>query len=304
MIKLAYAYRSAVFYPHHERSRRLPPPDVRKRYLAKVRSLGFEGIELDIRSIGGIDLTKQAAQELRRELDGEGLPCVALRNWRDTGPGPEGRHNDALLKKAAQVAPWLGSEFVNTTVTRTSDPALAGAGDGSPVMQGSSRQASESDFVNAAARLAIIADIAAESGSKLALELHHHSIMDNSWSLLHMLELVDRPNVGVNPDIKNIYWGYYEPEESCEAAILALAPHTIFCHCKNVTRLPIPTEKRAVYVRDSLGDGEINFRFAIGAMLDAGYIGYLAIEGDINGDQLYIDGKSAARARTIIEELH
>ena len=118
-----------------------------------------------------------------------------------------------------------------------------------------------------------------------------------------MLELIDRPNVGTNPDIKNIYWAYNEPEESCEEAILALAPHANYWHCKNVTRIPLPRTDFTVFIRHSLSDGEVNHRFGIAAMLDAGYTGYLAIEGNPNVDQLYVDGQSVAYARALLEEL-
>ena len=118
-----------------------------------------------------------------------------------------------------------------------------------------------------------------------------------------MLELIDRPNVGLNPDIKNIHWAYDEPEKSSEDAILAMARHAIYWHCKNITRIPLPKKGYTVFVRNALPDGDIDYRFAVAAMLDAGYDGYLAIEGNIHGDQLDIDGKSAAYAKSLIEEL-
>jgi hypothetical protein len=47
----------------------------------------------------------------------------------------------------------------------------------------------------------------------------------------------------------------------------------------------------------------MDYRFAIGAMLDAGYSGALAVEGVREGDQLYRDGKSVAYCRDVIREL-
>jgi hypothetical protein len=38
-------------------------------------------------------------------------------------------------------------------------------------------------------------------------------------------------------------------------------------------------------------------------MLDAGYKGYLAIEGNPSVDQLHVDAKSAAYARSLLDEL-
>ena len=115
--------------------------------------------------------------------------------------------------------------------------------------------------------------------------------------------MIGRPNVGINADIKNMYWAYAEPEESCEDAMIALAPYTNYFHCKNVTRVPLPDGSRTLFVRHTLADGEINYRFAVAALLDAGYTGYMAIEGFLNGDQLSIDGRSAAYARSLIDEI-
>ena len=52
-----------------------------------------------------------------------------------------------------------------------------------------------------------------------------------------------------------------------------------------------------------LPDGGIDYRFAITAMLDAGYQGFLAIEGVREGDQLSGDARSVRYCREILDEL-
>ncbi len=52
-----------------------------------------------------------------------------------------------------------------------------------------------------------------------------------------------------------------------------------------------------------LPDGEIDYRFAISAMVEAGYPGYLAIEGVREGDQIYGDGRSVAYCQQLLREL-
>ena len=302
-MKLAYAFRKSTFYPYRGRDRALPPAELRQAYLSKVRSLGYEGIELSLDSLGGVDCAESTVVDLRRELEDSGLPCVAVRCRGSLKDEQVAEENRELLKKGVQAAQWIGAEILDTTVTSPAQPDQPGDFRGQSVSQGSSRMASDADFDATAQWLTQVADMAADSGVSLSIELHHNSIVDNSWSALRMLKLVDRPNVGLNPDIKNIYWAYDEPEESSEDAILALAPHAIYWHCKNVTRIPLPKEGYTVYVRNSLPDGEIDYRFAVAAMFDAGYNGYLAIEGHVYGDQLYIDGRSAAYAKSLIEEL-
>src|SRR5688500_20151264 len=86
-------------------------------------------------------------------------------------------------------------------------------------------------------------------GVDISIEMHQHSIADNSWSCLHLLDLIDRPNVGVNPDLGNLYWNYDVPEESNEACITALAPRAKYWHCKQLLRVHIPELTHAYYLQ-------------------------------------------------------
>ena len=71
-----------------------------------------------------------------------------------------------------------------------------------------------------------------------------------------------------------------------EQAIAALASRSRYWHCKNLYRVHVPEIDRSYFVRVPLPDGDIDYRFAISAMVDAGYDGYLAIEGGTAGDQI------------------
>ena len=302
-MKLAYAFRKSTFYPHRGENKTLPPPGLREAYFSKVRSLGFEGFELSLESLGGFNVSAGDVKRLRRELEDSGLPCVAFRCQGTVVDDWDAQRSRELLGKSLQVAEWLGAGLLNMNVIGRFVSGKPGLLHGQVVSQVSSRTASEEDYRSTALRLARVADMAADSGADLSIEVHNNSIVDNSWSALRLLKLIDRPNVGLNPDIKNIYWAYDEPEESSEDAILAMAPHAIYWHCKNVTRIPLSKGRNTVFVRNALPDGDINYRFAVAAMLDAGYDGYLAIEGHIHGDQLSVDGRSAAYLKSLIEEL-
>jgi sugar phosphate isomerase/epimerase len=77
----------------------------------------------------------------------------------------------------------------------------------------------------------------------------------------------------------------------------------VYWHCKNLLRIHIPELKRSFYQRVPLPDGDIDYRFAISAMHDAGYTGYLAVEGGNLGDQLSQDQRSLEYARGIFKDL-
>ena len=200
-MKLAYAYRKSTFYPHRGQNRMLPPPNLREAYLSKVRSLGFEGFDLSLESLGGIDASARAVKRLRRELEELGLPCVAFRCKGSVSDDWDAEENRALLRKSVRAAGWLGAGILNMNVIGRVLPGKQGDLHGKTVTQGSSRTATEADFAITARRLARVADLAADSSVDLAVEVHNSSIVDNSWSALRMLELIDRPNVSLNPDI-------------------------------------------------------------------------------------------------------
>jgi sugar phosphate isomerase/epimerase len=304
-MKIIYAYRSCVYYPHTYRNAfpvYLPPKEVRGKWLSRVKSMGFDGIELSFAELLKHD--DASLKDLKKELKDAGLPCLAMRGGGGMHHPRVAKQNREGLEKTVDIAARIGAEVVNTLINSVVVAGQPGDGDGEPTSQGSSRDASEADFRISAEGLAQVADKAADVGVSISIEVHHHTICDNSWSTIHMLELIDRPNVGANPDLGNIYWAYDIPEETCDEAIVALAPHANYWHCKNLNRLHFPENDRAVFLRKPLPYGDLNYRFAISAMLEAGFKGYMAVEGMTMGDQLTDDKKSLDYIRGLIAEIN
>jgi sugar phosphate isomerase/epimerase len=288
-MKIAYAFRRGAFHPHQEIDLLTDSAD-RQKYLAKVKEIGFDGIELGVSGGSDADI-----DTLRRQLEDAGTPCVAIR-----GGGANRERLEATVRFTAKI----GAGVVNSTVTTPpSDPNAKGTFRGENVSQGASRTASAEDYERTAKVISDVAPVAADLGVAISIEIHQNSIADNSESALRLLDLIDQPNVGVNPDLGNIYWTYDVPEESCEDAIVALAPRSNYWHCKNLFRVNIPELEFSAFLQAPLCDGEIDYRFAISAMLGAGYDGYLAIEGIRLGDQFYNDGKSVAYVKSVVAEL-
>ena len=80
-----------------------------------------------------------------------------------------------------------------------------------------------------------------------------------------------------------------------------IGPISVYWHCKNLFRVNHPENERSVFLRVAIPDGEIDYRYAISAMHNAGYSGYMTIEGASAGDQWHNDAKSInyAKAPTI-----
>ena len=297
-MKIAYAFRRCASYPYNGPGLPTDASD-RRQFLAKVKEIGFDGIELP-----AMNLADAAVDTLRAELEDAGVPCVAIRGGGGAAHPRVAAANKKRMEDAVHFAAKVGASVVNSTVTTPPrEPGKKGTYRGESVSQGSSRYASEADYERTASAVTDVANIAAALGVEISIEVHQNSIVDNSWSALHLLGLIDAPNVGINPDLGNIYWTYDIPEESCEDAIVALAPHVNYWHCKSLYRVHIPDLETAIYVQAPLPDGEIDYRFAIAALLDADYDGYLAIEGVRYGDGFHQDGRSVAYVKSVLAEL-
>ena len=297
-MKIAYAFRRCASYPYNGPGLPTDASD-RRQFLAKVKEIGFDGIELP-----AMNLADAAVDTLRAELEDAGVPCVAIRGGGGAAHPRVAAANKKRMEDAVHFAAKVGASVVNSTVTTPPrEPGEKGTYRGESVSQGSSRYASEADYERTASAVTDVANIAEALGVEISIEVHQNSIVDNSWSALHLLGLIDAPNVGINPDLGNIYWTYDIPEESCEDAIVALAPHVNYWHCKSLYRVHIPDLETAIYVQAPLPDGEIDYRFAIAALLDAGYDGYLAIEGVRYGDGFHQDGRSVAYVKSVLAEL-
>jgi sugar phosphate isomerase/epimerase len=279
----------------------MPPRAERHRYLPLLKSMGFDAVEVGV----GDMADEQAARDLARELSDVGLDIGCVRAGGGLSSPFDAAEAYARLERAVRFAAACGASVVNSAlVGPLTNPDGPGAEHrGERVSQGASRVAAEQDYVATADRLRSAGQLASAVGVKIAIEVHQGSIADNSRATLHLLELVGLDSVGANPDLGNIYWQYEYPEETPEDAIVALAPRAVYWHCKNLQRTHIPDLQRSFFARVPLPDGEIDYRFAISAMLAAGYEGYLAVEGAQKGDQLSLDRRSLEYARGLLGEL-
>jgi sugar phosphate isomerase/epimerase len=303
-VKLCYALRRGVFFPsQRDAFGEMPAREHRTAYLKLVKAAGFEGIEIPTGGSLAATATEAAAKDLGTELRDAGLPAVCVRGGGPVAHPHEGARTRERIAKTIDFAAWIGASVVNSTIVT---PATHPNGPGSerrgePVSQGASRNACEADFVETAKHLRDLGKRAGDKGLDISIEIHQGSIADNSWSGLHLVDLIGRENVGVNPDLGNIFWHFDEPEETSEAAIVALAPKSKYWHCKNLKKVYYPQLQKAIFLRLPLDLGDIDYRFAVSAMQAAGYKGFMSIEGANTGDQLTQDRRGAEYARGLID---
>src|SRR5437879_10907119 len=209
-MRIVYAFRRSALYPDPGREAELPPKEARGGFLRKVREIGFEGLEVTVPHAGEAE-----ARELRRELEDAGLPGAAVRGGGASLHPRDLTGNRERMEAAIRAAEWLGAPVVNASIGMPRPSTARGAIPwGEATSWGSSRDATEADFERASAAFAAIGPMAADHGLLIAIEVHQHCLVDNSWSAVHLMERVNHPAVGLNPDLGNVYWVYHIPEES------------------------------------------------------------------------------------------
>ena len=307
-MRFCYANRRFTLYPDSLNSWDLAPANYNDAFLKRVKSIGFDALEVGMEVLEKTGGTERQIKEFGKRVAGAGLPIGCVRSGGTLTDAKHGPRNQERMARAVDVAAWLGAEVVNGALSaparQPGHPAGSkpGSNSGWPISQDSSRDAMFAEHEALARALQAVCDRAARAGTNISVEVHQNSLVDNSWSAKQVHKLVARKNFGINPDLGNVYWNYDVPEEDTDASIKAMASISVYWHCKNLMRVYHPENQRSVYLRVPLPDGEIDYRFAISAMAAANYKGFMAIEGAWAGDQFYADEKSLTYSKGIWAE--
>lgn len=306
-MRFCYAHRRFTLYPQSVDSWNLAPDDYSTEFLTRTKALGFDALECGyevLHKLGG----SQARRDFAARLSDHGLKVGAIRAGGTLTEARNGPSNRQKFMQAVEYGSEVGAEVVGGALSAPArypghpPGSIPGSVSGWPRSQDSSRDANLWVYESLAAFYQSVCDAAQGHGINITVEIHQNSAVDNSWSGVYLHQLVQRANFGMNPDLGNIVWNYDVPEEDYDAAMDALAPISNYWHCKNMHRVYHPENQRSVFIRTPLMEGEIDYRYAISAMANAGYSGYMAIEGTQLGDQWHKDGSSLEYARSIWAE--
>lgn len=139
-------------------------------------------------------------------------------------------------------------------------------------------------------RLRRVADLFGEHGIELGLETGQ----ETAETLLHFLDKLNRPNLGVNFDPANmLIYNTGDPVQSLNA----LLPHLKQCHIKDASR---PNESETKGKEELVGTGEVDWRLFFITLRKTDYNGPLVIERE-NGDERIADVRKAVEV--VQEEL-
>lgn len=265
----------------------VPTPAERAPFLTWAWRAGFEGLDVADSWMNWYVMPDDELAGFRRQIEEAGLLCCALNPYRCVLVRHERAvENEMKLYRSLEVARLLGAGLLNLALSvpfpaRMTDEERARRQ--RELARG--EEYSDEEFETTAAKLRRLADRAADAGVALSIELHDDGMTDRSEHVMRLHRLVDRPKVGVNPDLQNGYRVPY-PTEDWRVALLSMAPATNFWHVKSCTRRYVPETGRYRSGRASLRDGDIDYRWALTKLVEAGFDGWISVESG-GGDALW-----------------
>jgi sugar phosphate isomerase/epimerase len=287
-------------YPHPIFSH-VPAAEERRPLLAWARHTGFDGIDLADTWLNWLMLSEAELRELRDQVRDAGLVVSGLNPYRCILV----RHasavaNEEKLARTIETARVLECPYVNLALS-VPFPAVWGERERAErqLQLARDRDYSDVDYDETARKVARLADVAARNGIQLTIELHDDGLTDTSAGVLRLHRLIDRPNVGVNPDLQNGYRVPY-PTEDYRAALLALAPYTNYWHVKSCSKVYVLGEGRTYSLRASLRDGDIDHRWALTQLAKHGYDGWIALESG-GGDSFVTVAADLAYLKDLVD---
>ncbi len=181
-----------------------------------------------------------------------------------------------------------------------------------------SAAAEQAVFERAALWMRRCADLARARDIRIAMEMHHGTILDTAESSLKLLRLIGRENVGLIVDPVNLY---QVPVADIPDCIRKLAPYVFDVHIKDIIRLASPAHRgcfrydfyaehigrftRVVppamprddyYAHRRIGMGGVDWPAIIDALEEIGYNGCLAVESVSERDAYMPQGRELAAA--------
>ena len=159
-------------------------------------------------------------------------------------------------------------------------------------------EATDDHVERAATWLRKAADLAAAYNRTIAIEIHANRLSETTDATLRLLELIDRENVGVIHDAGNMFLvdDPYGPE-----SIEKLDDRLVHVHYKDISRIDDRSvsdaftvssdSDAAIFRRECLGDGDIDYELVFDALAERGYDGHLTTETFVSR----IDPEAVAR---------
>lgn len=262
-------------------------PDGWRRELGRLARAGFTAVDLVDGWLPFLSLSPGELDDLRAVLDAVGLPPTGLSVSRISlvEPGLEAQNLERTIA-ALDVAVRLGAPVLEIGF----HPRLDARSEGVWFWEVPARadERTEAVWSRAAAAAAQVCDAAAVVGLTVSVELYEDSLVCTGADVAELVARVDRPGLGVNPDLGNTYRSATPQREPWLDTLRGAAPHMNYWHVKNYARSSSGRTGPFAVHPTALGDGDVDYRLALRTVLAAGYRGPVVVEhygGDAMGMQ-------------------
>lgn len=259
--------------------------------------LGYDGVELMCRSPHfPSKTTVDEANELGDRITSSGLevPCLATYTGGYVGVSREEAEAElAELERFLELADAFDCDLVRH-------------GPGGPPVH----RATEDDYEEAVPWMRRAADLAAEYDKTIAIEIHGHRIVETANTMVKLIEMIDRDNVGAIHDAGNMY---IVDADYARESIETLGDHLLHVHVKDERRVDDDSLPGADHIETChgdeiiqprrMGDGAIDYGAVIEALAEVGYDGHITAECRVPQNEPGDDRAIAAHELEALREL-
>lgn len=266
--------------------------------LSEVAYEGFEHVDITDCWIQPGNLDASGLERVREALDTVGLEAIALSAIRKSVIDPvSGDDNLAYSHRTLDAAAKLGLGIVSFGLHR---PLLPNQQEVQWFWteEGPVDNTDPETWELAISRIRELGQHAADLGIELSLEMYEDTLIGTTEGVVRIVDGVGLDNVGVNPDLGNLYRLHREIE-SFQSAVETLAPISNYWHVKNYYRDEDRNRDFVTSVPAPMESGSMNYRAAIKTALAAGYNAAFCVE-HYGGDGLSVTAANARYIRKLI----
>ncbi|HWU47494.1 MAG TPA: sugar phosphate isomerase/epimerase family protein [Humibacter sp.] len=266
--------------------------------LRQVRRAGFDHLDPTDSWLRVADLSSERRREFASVVAETGLAMVSLSTARRSVIDPErGERNLAYCHRVLEVCAELGIGTVSIGLLPTLTPRQQRA----LWFWTAPGQVDPDDpevWAMAVRRLRELGDHAASIGITIGLEMYEDTYLGTADSAVRLVQQIDSPNVGLNPDIGNLV-RLHRPIEHWRSMIEKTAPYATYWHVKNYSRTEDESTGAIHTAPTSMELGVIDYRFAIGYAIEHGYRGAFLTE-HYGGDGLSVSATNREYIRRLL----
>lgn len=269
--------------------------------LMEAAHAGFDHIDLTDNWVEVANLTEGNVARLEEGLAHEGLGISAISVTRKSIIDPDPKAAEANFDysvRTLEAAAKLGVKVVCLGLHRPLEQAQLDA-QWFWHAPGATDDDSAQTRKKAADGFRQLGERAGELGVEISLEMYEDTLLGTSESSVDLITAIDLPNVGLNPDIGNIV-RLHRPVEDWRTMVANMAPYTNYWHMKNYFRDEDPVSGGYFTAPAPMDAGFINYREAVGVMLESGFSGPICVE-HYGGDGLSMTAQNRDYLRRILD---